>query len=94
MVEGVRFYGHSLFGTPSGGHTKGRTDCHTSDVGHWFAMTVEKQTLRNHPTSDYKSGWLFYKCYEFAAVGAVSMSPAEAVLARSVSALHGGGVLF
>ncbi|MBQ3703464.1 MAG: hypothetical protein II885_11990, partial [Oscillospiraceae bacterium] len=26
-----------LFST--GLHHKGKTDCHTSDIGHWFAMT-------------------------------------------------------
>ena len=35
----------------------------------------KKQDLCNHPTSDHKSGWLFNKCYEFAAVGAVQSSP-------------------
>ena len=35
------------------------------DVGHWLAMTVENQTLRNHPTSDYKLSWLFLKCRRF-----------------------------
>ena len=36
---------------------------------------VRTKDLRNHPTSDHKSGRLFYKCYEFAAVGAVQLSP-------------------
>ena len=35
------------------------------DVGHWLAMTVENQTLHNHPTSDYKLGRLFLKCQRF-----------------------------
>ena len=35
----------------------------------------KQQDLCNHPTSDHKSGRLFYKCYEFAAVGAVQQSP-------------------
>ena len=39
--------------------TKERTDCHTSDVGHWFAMTVE--TLETHATdqrfANLEVGW-------------------------------------
>ena len=29
----------------------GGADCHTSDVGHWFAMTVENPTFRNDPNA-------------------------------------------
>ena len=39
-----------------------------------------QQDLCNHPTAKFALRWLFYKCYEFVAVGAVQSSPAEAVL--------------
>ena len=63
-----------------------RTDCHTSDVGHWFAMTVE--TLETYattqPLTSHHAGYSF-SANVFAALRAVRMSPAEAVLANSVS---------
>ena len=31
---------------PKGGHGDGETDCHTSDIGHWFAMTGFFHELR------------------------------------------------
>ena len=31
---------------PKGGHGDRRTDCHTSDIGHWFAMTWFFQGVR------------------------------------------------
>ena len=40
----------------------------------------KQQDLCNHPTAKFALRWLFYKCYEFVAVGAVQSSPAEAVL--------------
>ena len=43
---------------------------------------VRTKDLRNHPTSDHKSGWLFNKCYEFAALRAVRMSPWKQCEAR------------
>ncbi len=33
------------------------------------------EDLRNHPTAELAECWLFLKCYEFAAVRAVRMSP-------------------
>ena len=56
---------------------------------HWFAMTVENPTLHNHPTSDFMQRRLFNECYEPIAVRAVSMSPAEAVLAASHGCMEG-----
>ena len=31
---------------PKGGHGDGETDCHTSDIGHWIAMTGFFHELR------------------------------------------------
>ena len=66
----------------------------TFPSGKVFGCPKRRMHNRNYPTSDLTPRWLFNKCYEFAAVGAVRMSPAEAVLAISVSALHGGSALF
>ena len=64
--------------------TKGKRIATPGDVGHWLAMTVE--TLKIPETTRLPSLQkcrLFYKRYEPVARGAVSMSPAEAVLATS-----------
>ena len=47
----------------------------------WEGFWVPKRRMhnRNHPTANFTPRWLFYKCYEFAVVRAVRMSPAEAV---------------
>ena len=49
------------------------------DVGHWLAMTVENQTLRNHPTSDHKLGRLFFQCQRFRRSWSSTIESVEAV---------------
>ena len=64
--------------------TKGNTDCHTSDIGHWFAMTVE--TLSTSATTRLQSlqnAGDTLSANFLTALGAVRKSPAEAVLATA-----------
>ena len=49
--------------------------------------------LRDHPTAEFAKRRLFNKCYDFAAVGAVQLSPAEAVLSAMKLPKKGGARL-
>ena len=80
-----------------------RTDCHTpralplgapSDIGHWFAMTVEKPTLRNHPTTNFAKRRLFFECQRFRRTSSSTIESGGNSACKSVSALHEGSVCF
>ena len=47
----------------------------TFPSGKVFGCPKRRTHNQNHPTSDYKLSWLFYKCYECTALRAVQSSP-------------------
>ena len=65
----------------------------TFPSGKVFGCPKRRTHNQNHPTFDHKLGWIFYKFCAFAAVGAVRMSPAEAVLSAMKLPKKGGAWL-
>ena len=41
----------------------GNTDCHTSDVGHWFAMTETNFACRLTAAREMRTAVIFWVCY-------------------------------